>query len=78
MCMGAGITREGPLAPSVNIFGSYFPSWMLCALGAIVLTVVVRQIFVAVGLDRVLPKPFVVYLAMAVACSFGAWLLWLG
>ncbi len=64
-------------APSQDILGSYFPSWMVCALAGIGATVVVRQILVVSGLDKTLPAPLLVYLAFAVAFSFGAWLIWL-
>ena len=65
-------------APSQNILGSYFPSWMLCALAGLGMTVVVRQVFVLVGIDKSLPVPLVVYLALAVAFAFATWLAWLG
>jgi hypothetical protein len=77
MCIAAGVVGV-VLAPSTNVLGSYFPSWMLCVLGAIAATVAVRKVFVLIGLDRSLPAPFLVYLAIAVACSLGAWLIWLG
>jgi YtcA family len=64
-------------APSQNILGSYFPSWMLCALAGIGATIVVRQLLVAAGLDKALPAPLVVYLALAVAFAFASWLIWL-
>jgi len=64
-------------APSQNILGSYFPSWMLCALAGIGATIVVRQLLVATGLDKTLPAPLVVYLALAVAFAFASWLIWL-
>src|SRR5215467_10666994 len=64
-------------APSRNILGSYFPSWMICALIGLVLTVVVRAVFAKIGIDAVLPMPIVVYLAFATAFSLAIWLLWL-
>lgn len=64
-------------APSQSILGSYFPSWMICALIGLLVTIVVRQVFAAVGIDRTLPAPLLVYLAAAVAASFAAWLIWL-
>ncbi|HEY1981347.1 MAG TPA: YtcA family lipoprotein [Xanthobacteraceae bacterium] len=64
-------------APSQNILGSYFPSWMICALIGIVATIVVRQVFVVAGIDRTLPAPLLVYLAIATAAAFAAWLIWL-
>lgn len=66
------------VAPSQNILGSYFPSWMLCALGGIGCATIARQLLAAVGIGKYLPAPLVVYLALATAFSFGIWLLWLG
>jgi hypothetical protein len=64
-------------APSQNILGSYFPSWMLCALAGIGMTVIVRQLLGAAGLDKALPAPLLVYLALTSAFAFATWLLWL-
>ena len=52
-------------APSRNILGSYFPSWMVCALVGIALALAARAIFKASGLLEELPVPFVVMLAIA-------------
>lgn len=65
------------MAPTTNVFGSYFPSWMLCVLGGIAATVVVRQILVRTHFDRRLPAPVLIYLAMIVLFSLAAWLTWL-
>ena len=64
-------------APSRNILGSYFPSWMICALIGMSATIVVRGILAKVGIDATLPAPVVVYLAFATAFSLAVWLLWL-
>ena len=64
-------------APSQAILGSYFPSWMICALIGMAATVLVRMLLVAGGLDKVLPVPLVVYLALTAGFAFAAWLLWL-
>jgi hypothetical protein len=65
-------------AQSLDVLGAYFPSWMLCALGALAVTAVIRWLFAKAGVDRALPVPVVVYLALTVALSLGGWLLWLG
>ena len=65
-------------SPSVSIFGSYFPSWMLCALAGVVLAALTSVAFGAAGIDKVLPVPLLVYLALSVAFAFGAWLLCVG
>ena len=65
-------------APSRNILGSYFPSWMICALIGLGATVVFRAVLAKAGIDGELPMPIVVYLAFATAVSLAVWLLWLG
>ncbi len=65
-------------APSQNILGSYFPSWMVCTLAGLGVTLVVRQVFVVTGVDKDLPAPLIVYLALVVAFAFAGWLVWLG
>jgi hypothetical protein len=64
-------------APSRSILGSYFPSWMICVLVAIGLTIVVRVVLAKVGVEDELPAPVVVYLAFTLAFTFALWLLWL-
>jgi hypothetical protein len=64
-------------APSRNILGSYFPSWMVCALAGIALALAARAILKASGLLEEIPVPFVVMLAIACASTFAIWLIWL-
>jgi hypothetical protein len=64
-------------APSRNILGSYFPSWMVCALIALALTIAVKVAFARIGIDAVLTVPLVVYMALFAAFTFAVWLLWL-
>jgi hypothetical protein len=64
-------------APSHSILGSYFPSWMFCALAGLSVAAILRQLFAALGIDRALPAPLLVYLALAVAAAFATWLIWL-
>jgi hypothetical protein len=64
-------------APSRNILGSYFPSWMVCALVGIALALAARAIFKALGMLEEIPAPFAVMLAIACAGTFAMWLIWL-
>jgi hypothetical protein len=64
-------------APSRNILGSYFPSWMVCALVGIALALAARAVFKALGILEEIPVPFVVMLAIACASTFAMWLIWL-
>ena len=64
-------------APSRSILGSYFPSWMICVLVAMCLTIVVRAVLAKVGVEDELPAPILVYLSVTLAFTFALWLLWL-
>jgi len=64
-------------APTQSILGSFFPSWMICALAGIAGAVAVKLILSAIGIGRSVPAPLLVYLATTVAISFAVWLLWL-
>ena len=64
-------------APSRNILGSYFPSWMVCALVGIALALVARAVLKRTGLLGELPAPLVVLLGFGCAVTFAMWLIWL-
>ncbi|MFK2874810.1 YtcA family lipoprotein [Dyella lipolytica] len=64
-------------SPSRNILGSYFPTWMVCALLGIVFVIVIRGVLVKTGVDASLPVPVIVYLCMWTAATLAIWLVWL-
>ena len=61
----------GGCAPSLPLFGAYFPSWLLCAVIGISGALAIRVVLVRVGIDDGLPLRLLVYvnLASAIACS---------
>jgi hypothetical protein len=61
--------------PSVNVLGAFFPSWMLCALVGIALTLVSRPLLVAVGLDSSIGPRGLVYPALALAFALVTWMI---
>jgi Na+/phosphate symporter len=65
-------------SPDFNLFGSFFPSWMLCALAGLVFAAVMHRVLAATGIGQALPAPLLVYLSLAVAFTFATWLIWLG
>ena len=76
---GAGVSLTGCTgAPSQAILGSYFPSWMLCAIAGMIFAIFVKQSLALIGIDKLLPVPPLVYAAVAVASTFAFWLVWLG
>ena len=73
----AGCLSGCNAAPTQSILGSFFPSWMICALAGIAGAVAVHLILSAIGVERAVPAPLLVNLATTVAIAFAVWLLWL-
>jgi hypothetical protein len=67
----AGCSR----APTFNLLGSFFPSWILCGLIGILLTVAARLVFVRVDLEKHLSPLVVVYPCLTAFFTFTIWLL---
>jgi len=51
-------------SPQIDVFGSYFPAWMVCIVVGIFLTVAVRHVLVALEIDAQLRPHGLVYLSM--------------
>jgi len=64
------------MGPQINIIGSFFPSWMLCALIGIVSALLARRLFVRAGLDAYMGPPALIYTSLAVLVTLVLW-LWL-
>jgi YtcA family len=62
-------------APTFNILGSFFPSWLICLFAGIVLAAVVNRIFVRVALDKEILWPVVVYPCLALLFACALWLV---
>ena len=63
-------------APSVDVFGSFFPIWMFCFVAGIVLTLAVRFVLIRVRLDEELGPRAVVYPSMVALFACSIWLVW--
>ena len=65
-------------APSQNVLGSFFPSWLICAgLGVMAAIMAWRLLLLARVADEVPAAPLV-YVAFAAASALFVWLLWFG
>ena len=64
-----------PLAPSVSILGSFFPAWLLSIVTGVLLTLLVRQIFVATKIDATLRPAALVYSSLVCLLTFATWLV---
>lgn len=69
--MLAGCSR----APTFNILGSFFPSWILCGVIGILLAVASRLFFVHIKLEAQLKPLILVYPCLALFFTFTLWLL---
>jgi len=61
--------------PSINLLGAFFPSWMLCVLVGMVLTLVGRRAIAAAGLEPWLGPRGLVYPALALAFTLATWVI---
>ncbi|MHC5653265.1 YtcA family lipoprotein [Stappia sp. ICDLI1TA098] len=66
------------MAPSVPLFGSFFPSWLICLLIAVILTVATRVVFVITGVDDILRWRVPTYMSMTLALTFLMSLMFFG
>ena len=69
----AGCTSAG--APSFEIFGAFFPAWMLCGAIGIGCGIAARVLFVATRLTSVLPYQLLLCTAIGAIFAISVWLL---
>jgi len=67
LCLG-GCVPVG--APSIALFGAYFPSWLACAFVGILAAVAIRFVFIPLGIDDALPVRLPVYVCIAASIGF--------
>ena len=66
------------MAPSVNIFGSFFPAWLISIVIGLVLTAIVRQVLVATNTAGYLRPAGLAYTSLALLIIFATRLLVFG
>jgi hypothetical protein len=62
-------------APSLDVFGSFFPIWLLCIAAAILLTLAVRFLLIQARLDGELGPRVIVYPSLAALFACAIWLV---
>jgi len=62
------------MGPQINVIGSFFPSWMLCAVIGIVVTLLARALLVRAGIDPYVGPRGLVYASLAVFVTLVLWL----
>lgn len=78
LILSTGPASAFAVAPSVPIFGSYFPVWIICAVLGVIAAVIGRQLFIALGLDEFLPLRVLVYFCLAIVSGLAIWFFWFG
>lgn len=57
-------------SPSLPLFGAYFPSWLVCTIAGVIGAVLMRGVFIKLGIDEVLPWRLMVYACLAAGIGF--------
>jgi hypothetical protein len=64
--------------PSLNIFGTFFPSWMLCAFIGIVAAIIAYAILSRTRLGGEIKPTLLAYTSIALSVTFILWLSFYG
>jgi YtcA family len=67
------IAREATVGPQINVIGSFFPSWMLCAAIGIGVALIARRLFLRLGVDPYLGPRALVYPSLAIFVTLVLW-----
>jgi hypothetical protein len=63
-----------PHAPTVDVLGSYFPAWIICAVLGLALTLVARQILIGLKLAAHLVPAPLIYVCLVIVFTLAVWL----
>lgn len=66
LCLG-GCTAA---SPSLPLFGAYFPFWLFCATGGIIAALIIRAVFIRLGIDEAMPWRLLTYTCLAAMIGF--------
>ena len=78
LLMAVALCTSCTRAPSFDILGSFFPAWLISIVTGVVLTVLVRQVFVATELAPYLRPAGLVYPGLTCLLIFATWLILFG
>jgi hypothetical protein len=63
------------LSPSLAVAGAYFPDWLFCIIGAVILTLLVNALLARLQWKRSLGAPVLFYPALVLLFSLIGWLI---
>jgi hypothetical protein len=61
--------------PEYSIFGSFFPAWIFCSVGGLVIAACARVLIARTAVAEHLAAPVLLYLSMAIFLACMLWLL---
>jgi hypothetical protein len=61
--------------PVINVFGSFFPAWVICIAAGITLAALVRPLLVLTRLEPQLGPLLIVYPSLALLLTMVTWLI---
>jgi Na+/glutamate symporter len=62
-------------APTFNILGSFFPSWLICLVVGIILSAIFNRVFIRLSLDKEILWPVITYPCLALLFACTLWLI---
>lgn len=62
-------------SPTLDVYGSYFPAWIVCIILGIVLTVIARLLLVGGGINEHLKFKPALYCCMMIFFTLAVWLI---
>jgi len=62
-------------APTVDVFGSYFPAWIICVVIGLLLTMLTRLILMSLKIEEYLRPAPLVYLGITTGFTLVTWLI---
>lgn len=65
-------------APTIPLFGAYFPGWLLCATVGVGGAIVIRTLSIISGFDTILAFRLFTYVAAGALVGLGLWSLIFG
>ena len=75
LSLGASAADYSGRAPVISLAGAEFPVWILCLVVGIVVSISLRPLFLAGGIDEwMTPRPLI-YSCLALVVAFVSWLL---
>jgi hypothetical protein len=75
LALGLLVAGASGCDPVLNVFGSYFPAWVICMVAGVGFAIAVRPLLVAARLEPHLGPLLLVYPSLALLLTMLTWLV---